>query len=145
MGQGHSAYKFAVGEKGVYGIEWYPYYYFCGAEWFNMLSPLQASHLADLAERSARYVNINTIVYPDGSASVCLKKPIDQTDVSDLADVRKLLYKALYPGKRKIMLADLQNPDAFGCLAKPRQQWECIPVFPNEIEVNQECIQFQHQ
>lgn len=132
-------------EMGVLGCEWYPYYFFCGAEWFNLLSPLQSSHLTDFDEKVACYDNLWTTVYPSGATLVQLKKTIDQIDVVDLMDVRQLLYKALYPGSSRINLADLRNPNAFGFLAKPRQEWECIPVFSNEIEVDKHCILFQHQ
>lgn len=132
-------------EMGILGCEWYPYYFFCGAEWFNMLSPLQASHLTDLAERAVHYDNIWTTMYPNGATLVRLKKAIDQVDVADLVDVRKLLYKALYPGNSRINLTDLRNPNAFGFLAKPRQEWECLPIFPNEIAVDEQHILIQHQ
>lgn len=132
-------------EMGRLGAEWYPYYYFCGAEWFNMLSPLQVSHLGDATGALFNCNHIITTTYPNGAVSVQLKKAIDQIDVPDLGDVRKLLYQALYPGNSEIRLSNLLTPNAYGFLAKLRQEWECIPIFPFEIDVNDQRILFQHR
>lgn len=86
-----------------------------------------------------------TTVYPNGAMSVKLKKGIDQVDVEDLRPVRKLLYDALYPGHSQILLKNLLDIEAYGCFAKIRQEWECIPIFPEEIIVDTERILFQHQ
>lgn len=132
-------------EMGLFESEWYPYSYFCGAEWYNYLSPLQVSHLCQPAKNGGDHNSFITTVYPNGAMSVKLKKGIDQVDVEDLRPVRKLLYDALYPGHSQILLKNLLDIEAYGCFAKIRQEWECIPIFPEEIIVDTERILFQHQ
>ena len=124
--------------------EWYPYAYFCGAEWFNLLSPLQASLLPDLETESAAYDSIVAERHPNGAIIVRLRNPIDQTDVTNLADVRKVLYRVLYPGSIRLMLVHVRNPEQWSYLAKPRNQWDCLPILPEEIIVNETSILFRH-
>lgn len=131
-------------EMGLFESEWYPYTYFCGAEWFNYLSPLQASHLRGSARNGKDYGSFLTTVYPNGAISIKSKKAIDQVDVEDLKPIRKLLYEALYPGHCEICLKNLLDADTYGCFAKIRQEWECIPIFLEEIAIDQQHVFFAH-
>lgn len=129
-------------EVGCLDNEWYPYYYFCGVEWFNLLSPLQASHLSDQVTLNNKNEQMELAAYPNGSILVKLNKPIESMDVDDLVDVKKYLYKALYPGKSMINLNYLLDKTAYGFLAKPRQEWEYIPIFSDEIEIDNQYVVF---
>lgn len=124
--------------------EWYPYYYFQGAEWFNLLSPMIASRLPKPALGAQMYNQVYLESLPSGVLLVQSAKSIEETDVIDLCDIRKILYPVLFPGKSKILFCNLNNPTAYGHLAKPRQQWECIPIFPEELSIDQNAIYFQY-
>ncbi len=127
-------------------IEWYPYYYLNGAEWFNVLTPLQLTHIPNIREMAKNYPEIILEWLPNGSAIVRLKKPITEIDIEDFTEVKKLLYRALWQGERTLMLQHVfsHDVDNICCLTKPRVEWEYAPIFDEEIQVLQDRIIFQH-
>ena len=126
-------------------IEWYPYYYLNGAVWFNVLTPLQLTHIPNIGEMAKNYPEIILEWLPNGSAIVRLKKAITEIDVEDLTVVKKLLYRALWQGKRTLMLQHLFSRDVYISYGtKPRVEWEYAPIFEEEIQVFGDSILFQH-
>lgn len=130
---------------GIREQEWYPYYYIQGAEWFNLLSPLVSSRLPALVSEAQKNNHIITAIYPNGVISLRSTKEIDQIDVRDLRDLRTLLYPVLYPGNSKIKFEHLNDPNAFGYLAKPRQQWEYLPILDDEITFDNHAVYFHYK
>lgn len=127
---------------GIRTGEWFPYYYIRGAEWFNLLSPLVSFRLPQLASTDACFENVEISKFSNGTITVKSRKDIEKIDTCDLYNVRLLLYPVLYPGRSRIDLKNLNNPNAFGYLAKPRQQWEYLPLFDNEVFVDNQSIYF---
>lgn len=124
-----------------YDRSWGPYHYLQGAEWFNLVSSVQAAHIPNVMTEAKQYEDVLAEPYSNGSLIVKSKKNILETDVSELGQIKRLLYDALYPGGRKILLQDLgRSPGEM-----PRSLWEYIPIFEEEISVSTDCIIFQHQ
>ena len=123
--------------------EWYPTYYLKEVEWMNIVSPLAEAHLEN---------HIGNIKVPDsvllerlqgGGLLVGSRKDIDEYDISDALELKRLLYPALYPGLSSYTLRDLfRERDRYkGCkenwgLGKyPRSDWAIVPVFEEEIKI----------
>lgn len=125
--------------------EWTKYYYLQGAEWFNLLSPLQANRLPDLLENAAQFRE-TVCVEPlsGGSIIVRAKNDVLHTDISDLLPIKKLLYDVLYPGKSEIMLEHLYSLPGYGFMAKPRYQWEYVPMLDDEILIQNDRVVFKN-
>ena len=132
-------------KNGFLDIEWNRFNYVRGAEWWNLISPLQRKHLPLLSKELQFYENIAVEELPGGGVIVCSKRNILQTDIPELMDIKKLLYDALYPGKAIILREHLEDPDLFGFRVKPRQQWEYVPMLEDEIIVMSDRVVFQHK
>ena len=132
-------------QAGVKPHEWYQHYYSQGAEWFNLISPVQLKHIPNVVEDARKYPEIGTEHCKEGGVIVRLKKPIDQIDIDDLVPIKKVMYNALYPGKTKILLRSFCDPSKFGYMAKPRVAWENMPIFDDEIIINYDSLVFQHK
>ena len=126
-------------------IEWYPYYYLCGAEWFNLLSPLQQQHLPQLNSNSSQFPNVSLKELSSGGYVVCCKKSILQTDITELRGVKEILYRALYPGYSEILFEHLWDSNACSFNTKPRIQWEYVPIYEDEVFVLSDRVRFQHK
>lgn len=131
-------------QAGVDEREWYPNYYFCGVEWFNLLSPLQLQHLPNLEKEAKTYPEITIQHCEKGGVIVQSNQTIALVDVDDLLPVKKLIYDALYPGKQEFLLEHFCNPKLWVYWAKPRCKWECVPVLDEEIVVTEKGIVLQH-
>lgn len=142
---GDNASKFQHRKEGYLDVEWYPYYYIGGAEWFNVISPLQMQHLQCIDKNQEISSGIICKKLSSGGMAVFLNKNITDTDVSDLKNIKQLLYNALYPGHGKILLCQLFNRDELTHFCKPRPQWELVPMFDDEVEVTQDRIIFKHK
>ena len=73
----------------------------------------------------------------NGSIIVSLKKPIVKTDVEDLANIRRLLYPALYPSGICVRLEGLCDKEHPVLL---RRFWERIPIWPEEITIRDNLV-----
>ena len=121
------------------------FFYSRGAEWVNILSPLQLSHIHDFEGKAKKYPQISVETFAGGGKSVRLNKCIDQVDVIDLADIKKLLYDALWPGESTMPFKYLFDPNCYMYRTKPRPEWERVPIFEDEITVFEDRIVFQHK
>lgn len=131
-------------KEGYFDIEWNPYYYVCGAEWFNIISPLQLTHIPNIVKDTAALSDVFVQATSNGNVIVRSNKDILKTDIADFKKVKSVLYNALYPGYSKIRLSDLLNFKSFYSMTKPRIEWEYIPIFTDEIEVDDMYVIFKH-
>ena len=121
-------------------IEWYPYYYHNGIEWFNILTPLAAEKLRSRTPNSQLLCR----ELESGAIIVQLRKPIEHSDVSDYTIMKDYLYPALLPGMSQIPINVLLDPEATGYLAKPRMSWEILPISPEEIFIENGNLILRH-
>lgn len=129
--------------EAYYSVEdWYRYLYFCGAEWFNLLTSLQMSHIPNFSDQSVAQNNVAVEKMANGSVTVGSKKPITEFEPLDLMPIRKLLYPALYPGTSVIPVDVLLNPSMYAFMTKFRQQWEVISIFDDEISIEDHFLKF---
>ena len=129
------SHKNNCSEDGIF-VEWYPFYYLSGAEWFNLLSPLVANRV-----KRTTVVNkdIEIIELPKNSIVVQSNKEIKNFDVADMVGIKKLLYPVLLPGSSKLSFDGFRE-DFYNYRRRPRFQWECFPVFEEEISVGSDGI-----
>ena len=124
--------------------EWKPYHYLCGAEWFNIVSPLQRTHLPNIMDKAKSFENVITRELSTRSLVVRSVKEIVFADIDELSDIKRLLYRALYPGELVRTLKDVLNPCVYGLGVKPRSKWELLPMFPEEITVYEDKVIYHH-
>lgn len=123
--------------------EWYPYYYLCGVEWGNVISPLTQKHLPMIRENIQEQKTVISEELPNGSLFVGLNKPILQTDLQDMFILRQLVDEALYPGEgREYDLVELRKHNS---TVSPRSAWELVPVYNDEIVVKDGVLSFHRQ
>lgn len=125
-------------------VEWFPHYYICGAEWYNVISPLAQTHQSGLREDAKRYSGIVAQQHSNGSITIAVDKQPDCIDVADLVPIKHILYECLYPGMSRMPKQAFLDPDNTGYIAKPRMRWECVPIFENEILETENDIIFRH-
>lgn len=130
--------------NGYFPIEWYPYYYICGAEWFNVISPLAQAHLPMLFNDTENIPEILVKKHSNGSVNLKLQMDPDLVDVSDLRKMRDLLYNGLYPGMKRMVKKYFLDPQRTGLLSKPRMKWEILPIHEEEIIETEDEILFVH-
>lgn len=130
--------------NGYFPIEWYPYYYICGAEWFNVISPLAQAHLPMLFNDAENIPEILVKKHSNGSVNLKLQMDPDLVDVSDLRKMRDLLYNGLYPGMKRMVKKYFLDPQRTGLLSKPRMKWEILPIHEEEIIETEDEILFVH-
>ena len=124
--------------------EWYPYYYLCGAEWFNVISPLTQTHLLNKDRKNDNVDDLIVEKLPNGCMTVQVGERPDMIDVKDLSHVKEFLYDALYPGMERILKDIFLNRRYTGATTKPRKDWVCVPVFEHEIIITDNEIIFKH-
>ena len=121
--------------------EWYPFYYHNGIEWFNLLTPFAANKIKE------KQPNVQGLSYKEleyGGMIVQMQTPLGKADIADYTAMKDFLYKALIPGRSRIPLKILLAPDETGYLAKPRMDWELIPISMKEIYAENGNVVFQH-
>ena len=121
--------------------EWYPFYYHDGIEWFNLLTCFAAEKFKSSISEN-KIVKCKKLAH-DGMA-IQMRKPIGNADISDYVMMKNCLYATLIPGMSQISLKTLLNPNELGYLAKPRKDWEIIPVASEEISIEKGCVIFRH-
>lgn len=124
--------------------EWYPHFFICGAEWFNVISPLAQTHLPTLYVDAGKFPEVMVTKHSNGSINLKLRMRPDLVDVGDLQKMRDILYDGLYPGLGRILKKDFLNPLDTSFLSKPRIKWEIIPVHEEEIIETEDEILFIH-
>ncbi len=121
--------------------EWNHACFLRGVDWYNLLSPLQASKLKERLCHNGIHIKL----LPNGGCAVTTKKDILQLQVSDLCLLKRFLYPIIYPGGFEIPIDALLNPRCTGYIVKPRQKWEAIPVLDEEIAIESDRIVIQYQ
>ena len=116
--------------------EWYPTYYLCAIEWFNILSPLTSSHPVGILPKSpSNDVSVKKMTC--GSIVVKSQKKIMDYGVADALEIKTILQSALYPGSSSITLRGMfpwQNtPRIYDWC--PRNNWAIVPVEKHEIKI----------
>lgn len=124
-------------EVGLEPSEWYPFYYLCGIEWANIVSPLAQTHLIEQSIYSCTHEECITESLNCGSLLVKSAKPIAEFGVNDLLLLKRHLYPALYPGKSSIPLSFLfrKETNNFFRASFPRSNWANIPILDGEISI----------
>lgn len=127
-------------------VEWYPTYHIYGVEWANIISPLVQTHLDVPVLLSAAEPGVSIQLLSSGAILVGSKKDIDQYDVEDGVNLKRLLYPALYPGHRCISLKEIFPKDGSKPVIEwfPRYDWSIVPVFREEIYVVASHLVFSH-
>lgn len=124
--------------------EWSFYNYSGGAEWFNILSAKQCSHIPNFQHRCKTYSDVKVEKLGEENFAVQSNKNIFDTDVPEYLSIKKLLYEALYPGEGTMSFAHMMDPNKFGYMVKPRYRWELVPLLEHEILVFPDRIVFRH-
>ena len=117
-------------ESGYSFEEWYPTYYICGIEWFNLLSPLTAHRLPEVNSAYTRKT-------PWGGIIIQSPKKITEYDVSDAMRLKRILKPVIYPGISYITMRGMfpwQNTRRIYSWC-PRFNWAIVPVEKHEIEI----------
>lgn len=130
--------------QGYIPVEWYKYAYLCGAEWFNVVSPLVQTHLPTLWADAQKTEGILANRHSNGNISLKLDQDPETADVEDLRKMKDLLYDGLYPGMGTMMKSHFLDPEWTGMLTKPRMDWERIPIRREEILETEDAIIFRH-
>lgn len=130
---------------GIEPREWYPYYYLCAVEWFNLISPLANTNIPSLSNDNALYPTIKVQRLNNGAVTVRVDKPPEQIDTVDLLPVKYLLYDGLYPGMRELPKKICLDEKYIAPVAKVRMQWEYLPILEEEIVITSDSVIFRHK
>lgn len=130
--------------QGYFPIEWYKYAYLCGAEWFNVVSPLVQIHLPTLWTDAQKTEEILANRHSNGNISLKLDQDPETVDVEDLRKMKDLLYDGLYPGMGRMLKSNFFDPTRTTMLTKPRVYWECVPIRREELLETEDAIIFRH-
>ena len=130
--------------QGYFPIEWYKYAYLCGAEWFNVVSPLVQIHLPTLWTDAQKTEGILVNRHSNGNISLKLDQDPETVDVEDLRKMKDLLYDGLYPGMGIMQKSYFFDLTWTTMLTKPRVYWECVPIRREELLETEDAIIFRH-
>ena len=121
--------------------EWYPFYYIHGAEWGNVISPLTQRLLPGIFEKVP--ATITRIELRNGGLVVQSKHSISDFTMNDCAEMKCILYPALYPGcSRRVLTPSMSMQELWA--HGPRSHWEMVPVDENELTVIESTAFFHH-
>ena len=124
--------------------DWMKVFYANGCDWANVLSPyadrlLQQANAEQITEKNDFiYERIN-----GGGSFIRSCKELQDFCHSDLLQMKKHLYQALYPGSRSFLIA-LPDQAAQNISWGVRSHWDSAPVFPEEFEIKNNWIVFKH-
>lgn len=111
--------------------------------WVNVLSPIARKKLFPKNMPSVPESGLIVKELPNYSIYVQLDKEPEEVDVNDLIRLKKFLYPALYPGKKIYDYWESDGKLRLDCF--PRNWWERVPVFPEEITVQNGVITFEYK
>ncbi len=123
--------------------EWYQYYYLCGVEWANYISPLSKEHLTMEQINELLTSNLYCEQYDTGGLLIKSKKSLMETEIVDLKQIKRYIYPALYPGESEFSLFLKFGETYPGWL--PRANWEMVPMLNDEIDIHEGLAVFRHQ
>ena len=125
--------------------EWGKMYYSLGVDWFHIVSPLQQCHIPNLLDAAKFYPDVLCQKLNRGGILLRSCKKLSNVDIDDFIPIKKLLYSALFPGGSKIIFRDFFSFNFRGDI-KPRNKWEYIPIFADEITIEKRgIIHFRHK
>ena len=142
FGNPERSYLESLGE--LVGLTLSDYYHINGAEWFNLLSPMLTARLFGSRKNEPRYADVTVEKLGTGNTVVRATSSIDKLEPCDLANVRRYLYPVLYPGTGEYFFEDYNDSTCITSWAKPRLEWELLPIFPEEIIVKEDSILFSY-
>ena len=122
--------------------EWNKVAFVCDCTWGNVLAPVARKKLFpnDLHVSESE---LSVEELPNHGIYVQLNKGPEAVDVNDLIRLKRFLYPALYPGKKRI---NFLGPDGeIRLYYFPRHWWEKVPVFSEEISVQNGIITFEYK
>jgi len=123
----------------------YPYYFLCGMSWLNIVSANTRTLIPNALELAANNPDLIARNLKNGSLYLrCAADPLN-TDIPDIQQGKRILYNALYPGRQQLRISDLYDTAFYSPPAKPRTNWELVPVDAEEIEVTDTLITLQHK
>lgn len=115
---------------GIPCVEWYPTYFLCGVEWYNLLSPLTAGHISGCNGGCIRKT-------PQGGLIVQSSKKITDYDIPDAHELKRILGQSLYPGTSHITIRGIfpwkNTPRIYEWC--PRNDWAIVPIEEKEIRI----------
>ena len=142
FGNPERSYLESLGE--LVGLTLSDYYHINGAEWFNLLSPMLTARLFGSRKNEPRYADVTVEKLGTGNTVVRATSSIDKLEPCDLANVRRYLYPVLYPGTMEYFLKHYNDRTRRSYWARPRLEWELLPIFPEEIIVKEDSILFAY-
>jgi len=122
--------------------EWQQCCFYKGVDWYNLLSPMQTDCLSQKNAHSDIVVHRSL---SNGGSAVTVAKDILTTRISDLCAVKKILYPVLYPGGIEIPISDLLDEQNTSYVAKPRGQWENVPILEDEVQIRDDKVVIRYQ
>ena len=121
--------------------EWMNSCFLKGVEWYNLLSPLQTKSV----QQSVLSEGLVFLKLSNGGSIVTVSKSIKQVNIADLCSIKTFLYPIIYPGGIEIPINALLDMKNTSYVAKPRHQWESVPVLECEISAMTDRIIIRYQ
>ena len=124
--------------------DWNRVAFACDCAWGNVLSPIARNKLFPKDIPTVPESGLIIKELTNHGIYVQIDKEPGSVDVDDLLLVKKFLYPALYPGK----IICWEFVDCEGKLRihdLPRSWWERVPVFPEEITVQNSKLSFEYK
>ena len=124
--------------------------YLTGCGWANILCP--SSRTLIRADSTSVPDNISVESTPGGSLVVKGKSSVTETLIKDLKDIKQYLYLSIMPRtqKRALYYDMVSTGLSFNPTPEPppkirfRRYWEVLPLFPNELLVTTDYVEFRH-
>lgn len=129
-------------------VQWtkLPFYFLNGAEWFNLISPIQQMRLPSLEEHILSSKGILCEKLETGTIVLRLKKPLGNADVESLRNVYEVLSDSLCPGKHHMDFSYLYSLEkrTYCYRGKPRLRWEYLPIPLSAVHLKRNGVELIH-
>lgn len=147
MMDSNSPYLHYFGNRGDYdgshlettfsATEWYRTYYVPGVEWVNVVSPLARKHIDIPSNHITAPSSIEVKNLSGGGLLIRSKKEIDQYNLCDALNMKRIMLPSLFPGMRIQALRNLfcKDSNKYMLASFPRSNWALVPIFEEEIDV----------
>ena len=115
-------------------------FFMCSLSWANIVSRMTVN---DFDLTLSPDTGIDVSVLPSGAVMVRSRKKVMEANVTELCQMKRKFYAALYPGKSFLPYGILKR-GMWSQISRPRCDWELVPVFEDEIVTHKEGIEFRH-